>query len=110
VSSIIRTKDHIPDLKAVSENINPIILSVEDSSISDFTKVFEGQDVVVWSAGAGGVGGAERTRKVDYEGAVKVYDAIEAVQSAKPRLVLVSAVDIGNPDVIPPHYVSSGFI
>ncbi|KAI0030548.1 NAD(P)-binding protein [Vararia minispora EC-137] len=104
VTSIIRTESQVPDLKAVSDKIEPLILSIEDASVADFTKVFEGQEVIVWSAGAGGAGGPERTRKVDYEGAVKVYDAIETVQGAKPRLVLVSAIDVGNPDVIPPHY------
>jgi hypothetical protein len=92
-------------LKAVSDKIQPLVLSIEDSPAADFTKAFEDQHVVVWSAGAGGQGGPERTTKVDYEGAVKVYDAIEAVHGDKPRLVVVSAVDVGNPDVIPPHYV-----
>jgi len=104
VTSIIRTKAHIPDLAAVSPSITPLILSLEDSPAEDFTTAFAGQDVVVFAAGAGGQGGEERTRKVDYEGAIKVYDAIEAVQTPRPRLVLISAVDIRNPDVIPAHY------
>jgi nucleoside-diphosphate-sugar epimerase len=60
-------------------------------------------DVVVFAAGAGGKpssgsknGGdgdaKSRTRKVDYEGAVKVYDAMEGANVR--RLILVGAVDI----------------
>ena len=36
---------------------------------------------------------------------MKVFDAIEAVEANKPRLVLVSAVDIRSTDIIPSHYV-----
>lgn len=50
-------------------------------------------------------------RKVDYEGAVKVFDAIEGITSGgtKPRLILVSAVDIRDPEKIPAHYASFCF-
>ena len=87
------------------------MLSIEESSPADFAKVFTGQDVVYWSAGAGGKGGEARTKAVDYEGAVKVFDAIEAVEGSKPRLILVSAVDVRDPTKPPqPHYVRSTFI
>lgn len=48
--------------------------------------------MVVFAAGAGGKGDKSRTRKVDYEGAVKVYDAMESANCKK--LILVGAVDI----------------
>jgi len=103
VKSIIRTRDHEADIKAASAH--PLLLSLEDSPVSDFSKAFEGADVVYFSAGAGGKGGQERTRKVDYEGAVKTFDAIEGVSGKKPRLVLVSAVDVRDPDSdYPTHY------
>ncbi|KAI0062988.1 NAD(P)-binding protein [Artomyces pyxidatus] len=104
VTSLIRTHDHIPDIAAASPSINPLVLSLEAASVADLAEVFTGAEVVVFSAGAGGKGGAERTRQVDFEGAVKVFDAIEAVTGAKPRLLLVSAIDVRNPDKIPPHY------
>lgn len=46
---------------------------------------------------------------MDFEGAVKVFDAIESLPEGgkgRPKLVLVSALDVRNPDVIPKHYVS----
>lgn len=62
-----------------------------------------------FSAGAGGKGGPERTRKVDEEGAIKVFDAIESVGSSKeerPRLIIVSAIDIRDESKgYPAHYV-----
>lgn len=43
---------------------------------------------------------------MDYEGALKIFDAVEGVQGRKPRVVLVSAVDVRDPDMPPPpHYV-----
>lgn len=83
------------------------MLSLEDASVSDFSNAFKGYDVVYFSAGAGGNGGEERTKKVDYEGALKVYDAIEGVEGpVKPRLILVSCIDVRDPEKIPAHYVS----
>ncbi|KAG6809683.1 hypothetical protein H0H92_015158 [Tricholoma furcatifolium] len=102
VKSVIRTLDYQDEIKALSAE--PIILSLEDSPVAEFTALFEGQDVVYFSAGAGGKGGEERTKKVDYEGAIKVFDAIEAVPNPKPRLILVSAIDIRDPEKIPAHY------
>lgn len=105
VTSIIRDPAQAEDIEKVSAI--PVVLSIEDDSQSAFTQAFKdaAADVVVWSAGAGGKGGAERTEKVDYEGAVKVFDAIEAINGKVPRLLLVSAIDVRNPDKIPAHYV-----
>ncbi|KAJ7092424.1 NADH(P)-binding-domain-containing protein [Mycena belliarum] len=102
VTSIIRSTEHEEDIKAASAT--PLLLSLEASPVAEFTAAFQGADVVYFSAGAGGKGGEERTKKVDYDGALKVFDAIEAVDSPRPRLVLVSAIDIRDPDKIPAHY------
>ncbi|KAG6840009.1 hypothetical protein C0991_009641 [Blastosporella zonata] len=101
------TLDYQDEIKELSAE--PVLLSLEDSPVADFSALFEGQDVVYFSAGAGGKGGEERTKKVDYEGALKVFDAIEAVHGAKPRLILVSAIDVRDPDKIPAHYVREYF-
>ena len=67
--------------------------------------------MIAFSAGSGGKGGPERTRAVDYEGAVKVFDAIEGVEGPKPLLVLVSAIDSRDISADPPpHYVSPGHL
>ncbi|KAJ7868563.1 NADH(P)-binding-domain-containing protein [Mycena olivaceomarginata] len=102
VTSIIRTAAHEEDIKAASAT--PLLLSLEESAVGDFTAAFQGVDVVYFSAGAGGKGGEERTKSVDYEGALKVFDAIEGVQGTRPRLILVSAIDVRDPEKIPAHY------
>src|ERR1700733_11548722 len=108
VTSIIRDPSHSQDI--VSVGATPKLLSLEDDPVTDFTNLFENTkaDIVYFSAGAGGKGGEERTKKVDFEGAVKIFDAIEGVNATKkPFFILVSGVDIRNPDIIPAHYVSS---
>jgi hypothetical protein len=105
VTSIIRDTAHAADILAANPAAATTVLSLEESPTTAFTDAFSGQDVVVWSAGAGGKGGEARTKAVDYEGALKVFDALEAVAGAKPRLILVSAIDVRNPEVVPEHYV-----
>lgn len=74
------------------------MLSLEDAPVVDITSLLSSKDpdVVVFAAGAGGKGDPSRTRKVDYEGAVKVYDALEA--SNIRRLIVVGALDVRNRD------------
>ncbi len=109
IVSIIRDPDQASDIEAAGAT--PVVLSLEDASVSDFADTFNNAkiDIVYFSAGAGGRAGPERTKKVDEEGAIKVFDAIESVSSNKeerPRLVIVSAVDIRDEAKgYPAHYV-----
>lgn len=57
---------------------------------------------MVFAAGAGGKDGPERTRAVDYEGALKVY---QACHDAKvPRIVIIGAVDVRDISKPPPEW------
>ena len=106
VHSIFRNEAHIPEV--AETGAKPIVLSLEDANPIDFAEIFKNTraNVVYFSAGAGGKGGLERTKKVDQEGAIKVFDAIELVKEAeRPRLIMVSAIDVRDPDRIPEHYV-----
>ncbi|KAK4700689.1 hypothetical protein P7C70_g5554, partial [Phenoliferia sp. Uapishka_3] len=105
VTSLVRSQDHFADIKA--NGATPELLSLEDADIAALAKSFTGAKNVLFSAGAGGKGGAERTKAVDFEGAVKVFDAIESIEGVKPRLLLVSALDtrdLSKPP--PPHYTA----
>ncbi|KAL1727455.1 NADH(P)-binding-domain-containing protein [Schizophyllum commune] len=103
VTSIIRDPAHAADITAASAT--PLVLSIEDSTPADFAKVFAGKDVVYYTAGSGGKGGEARHKSVDHEGAVKVFDAIEAVEGPKPRLILISSVDVRDlKKPAPSHY------
>ncbi|CAK5271281.1 unnamed protein product [Mycena citricolor] len=102
VTSIIRTAAHAGAVQAAGAT--PRVLSLEDSPTADFTDAFRGADVVYFSAGAGGRGGEARTKAVDFDGAVKVFDALEAGEEPRPRLVLVSCMDVRDPEKVPAHY------
>ncbi|KAI0085029.1 NADH(P)-binding-domain-containing protein [Irpex rosettiformis] len=108
VTSIIRSQEHTPDIQAAGAT--PLLLSLEDAPVSQLADAFKTSkaDVVYFSAGAGGKGGEERTKKVDEEGAIKVFDAIESLGASveeRPRLILVSAIDIRDPSKgYPAHY------
>lgn len=108
ITPIVRTQDHFTDLTSLAStgSISPRVLSLEDSPVSEFTSLFESTkaEVVYFTAGAGGKGGEERTKKVDYEGAVKIFDAIESVKEKKPYLVLISGIDVRDESKVPKHY------
>ena len=81
--------DDLADLGAI-----PVVIDIESASTSELASAFAGVDAVVFSAGAGG-GDPERTRSVDFDGAVKT---IEAAQLANvSRFVMVSAIGVGGP-------------
>lgn len=102
VKSVIRNPNQSEDI--LNTSAEPVVLSLEDDPVSKFIELFEGQDIVYFSAAAGVNAGDERTRRVDFEGAVKVFNAIEAVKGIKPRLITVSASDVRNPEKVPAHY------
>lgn len=104
-----------------------MVLSLEEGTVQDFAKAIDGAKYVVWSAGAGGKGGPERTTAVDLkvrsrsagldgavlygegQAAVKVFDAIESL-NIKPRLLVVSAIDVrDDSQPAPSHYVRRAF-
>ena len=114
VLPVIRNAAHESDLPRPSSGgqgkLEPIVASLEDSSVAQLSKLFQqhAPNVVVFAAGAGGKGGPERTRAVDFEGAVKVFDAIEDAQLAKKddfkRCLLVSAIDSRDTNKAPPEW------
>ncbi|GAA5962818.1 hypothetical protein JCM21900_004098 [Sporobolomyces salmonicolor] len=103
VTSLVRSQDHFDDIR--STGATPTLLSLEDASVDQLTQAFEGAHGVLFTAGAGGKGGKERTKKVDEEGAIKVFDALDQLQGGKPKLLLVGAIDTRDMSKPPPsHY------
>jgi len=91
VHSLIRQESQLGPLSALGAH--PILQSIETASVSDLVSTLQSTrpDVVIWSAGAGGQGGATRTNAVDNEGAVKSFDA--CAQAGVKRYIMVSALD-----------------
>ncbi|GAA6058639.1 hypothetical protein JCM10212_004050 [Sporobolomyces blumeae] len=103
VASLVRTPNHFAEIEQAGAT--PKLLSLEDASEAQLSEAFEGAAGVLFSAGAGGKGGKERTKAVDEIGAIKVFDAIEAIKGDKPTLVLVGALDTRDMGKPPPsHY------
>lgn len=71
------------------EGVEVKLLSVEDSSANDLAGFLKGLNAVVFTAGAGGKGGAERTIQVDLDGAAKTFEACE--KAGVKRYIMVSA-------------------
>ncbi|GEM06635.1 sulfate permease [Rhodotorula toruloides] len=103
ISSLVRNESHFGAIQGAGGT--PRLLSIEDATVGDLKSEFDGARGVLFAAGAGGKGGKDRTRKVDEEGAIKVFDAIEQLTGAKPYLVLVGALDTRDTSKSPPaHY------
>ena len=90
VLAIFRNPDRYDELAELGAI--PVVLDIENSSVSELASAFAGCDAVVFSAGAGG-GDPARTRAVDYDGAVTAINA--ATLAHVPRFIMVSAIGVG---------------
>lgn len=85
VDSVIRNPDHVDDVAVTGAR--PVVSSVESAGTPELTSLLQGQDAVVWSAGAGG-GDPTRTMAVDRDAAIRSMDA--AASAGVRRYVMVS--------------------
>ncbi len=85
VTAVFRNPDHEADVAATGAV--PLVADIETFDTDQFTNLVSGNDVVVWSAGAGG-GGTNRTYAVDRDAAIRSIDA--TVAAGVPRYVMVS--------------------
>ncbi|MFD1720685.1 SDR family oxidoreductase [Amnibacterium endophyticum] len=93
VRSTIRDEAQGADVEAAGAV--PWTLDLEAADTGDVAEALRGADAVVFSAGAGGKGGPERTRAVDLEGARRTIAAAE--QAGVRRFVMVSAIGVDEP-------------
>jgi uncharacterized protein YbjT (DUF2867 family) len=73
----------------------PYLLDIERSDVGDFADAFADADAVVFSAGGGPDGNAERKRTVDLEGSLISVEA--AKRTGIARFVQVSAIGVDEP-------------
>ncbi|RDW84677.1 hypothetical protein BP6252_02267 [Coleophoma cylindrospora] len=98
VTSVIRNADQKPAILEAGKNgpgsIDVLIASLDDvKSQSDAQNILDQAkpDYVVWSAGAGGKGGAARTYAIDQHAAIHFIKSSIATPSIK-KILLVSAL------------------
>src|SRR6476659_11061426 len=96
VTSVVRNPDQVADVEATGATA--AVLDVENSSTEQIADLVRGNDVLVWSAGAGG-GSPERTYAVDRDAAIRSMDS--AAQAAVGRYVMVSYLGAGPDHGVP---------
>lgn len=97
VTAVIRNPAHEAEVAATG--VRPLVADLEGFDTEQLTNLVSGNDVVIWTAGAGG-GDPARTYAVDRDAAIRSIDA--AVAAGVPRYVMVSyfgaAEDHGIPE------------
>ena len=94
VNALIRRPEQSEDI--VTRGANPVVTDITALSTEEMAKLLTelGTEVLVWSAGAGGVGGPERTYAVDRDAAIRSMDA--ARLAGIKRYVMVSYLGAGS--------------
>lgn len=96
VTAVIRNPEHEAEVAATGAT--PVVFDVEQFDQEHLTNLISGNDVVVWSAGAGG-GNPSRTYAVDRDAAIRSIDA--AAAAGVRRYVMVSYFGAGQDHGIP---------
>ncbi|WP_439592062.1 NAD(P)H-binding protein [Microbacterium sp.] len=96
VTAVIRNPAHESDVAATGAT--PVVFDIERFDTDQIENLIAGNDVVVWSAGAGG-GDAARTYAVDRDAAIRSIDA--AVAAGVTRYVMVSYFGAGPDHGVP---------
>jgi uncharacterized protein YbjT (DUF2867 family) len=91
---MIRKPEQVPDLNA--DGIEPVLIDVESTSVAEMTEIVRGADAVVFAAGGGADGNAQRKETVDKGAAIMLADAAEA--AGVRRYVMVSAMGTESAD------------
>jgi uncharacterized protein YbjT (DUF2867 family) len=93
VRSLVRRQEQGADVERAGAV--PYLLDIERSDVGDFADAFGDADAVVFSAGGGPDGNADRKRTVDLEGSLKSIEA--AKRTGIARFVQVSAMGVDEP-------------
>ncbi len=91
---MIRKAEQAPDLREAG--IEPAMIDLEATDMSQMVEVVRGADVVVFAAGGGADGNVERKETVDKGAAIMLADAAEA--AGVRRYVLLSSMGTDQAD------------
>lgn len=93
VVPLVRKQEHVDAL--AGPGVEPALLDVEADDADAFAAAFTGADAVVFAAGAGADGRADRKRTVDLGGSLKSQEG--AHLAGVRRFVQVSAIGVDEP-------------
>ncbi len=85
---MIRKPEQVPDLQ--EDGVEPALIDLENTDVAEMTEIVKGADAVVFAAGGGADGNAERKETVDKGAAIMLADAAEA--AGVRRYVMLSAM------------------
>lgn len=91
--ALVRREEYRAELEALGAQVRR--LDLENSTADDFAQSLRGCDAVVFAAGGGPDGNADRKHTVDYEGSVKSIAGAQAVGIR--RFVQISAIGVDRP-------------
>ncbi|WP_230684961.1 NAD(P)H-binding protein [Cellulomonas sp. JZ18] len=90
---LVRKQEHADELRG--PGVEPRLLDIEAQDADAFAEAFAGVGAVVFAAGAGPDGRADRKRTVDLEGSLKSIEG--ARRAGVQRFVQVSAIGVDEP-------------
>lgn len=93
VVPLVRREEQAEELR--SEGVTPRLLDIERAGVNDYAEALAGVDAVVFAAGGGPDGNAERKRTVDLGGTLAALAACS--QLGVRRYVQVSAIGVDTP-------------
>ncbi len=93
---MIRKPEQVPDLEA--DGIEPVMIDLEKTSVDEMADIARGADAVVFAAGGGADGNAERKKTVDKGAAVMLADAAEAAGVSRYLLLSSMGTETADPD------------
>jgi len=91
--ALVRREEHRAELEAAGAEVR--LLDIEQQGAEEFAAAFEGCEAVVFAAGGGPDGNAERKRTVDLEGSLKSVEGARA--RGIRRFVQISAIGVDEP-------------
>ena len=91
--ALVRNEGYRDELESRGAEVR--LLDIEQSTAEHFAAAFDGCDVVVFAAGAGPDGRADRKRTVDLEGSLKSIEG--ARRAGIDRFVQISAINVDAP-------------
>ncbi|KAF5361370.1 hypothetical protein D9757_011358 [Collybiopsis confluens] len=92
--------EHVEEKDLYPQNpslIKPVVASIEETDVEGAKELMKDIDWVVWSAGAGGKGGVERTKAVDEDAAKRFITAAISSPSVKKFLMVSASISRRSP-------------
>jgi uncharacterized protein YbjT (DUF2867 family) len=93
---MIRKPEQGPDLE--EDGIEPAFIDLESTDVAEMTEIVRGADAVVFAAGGGADGNAQRKETVDKGAAIMLADAAEAAGVRRYLMVSAMGTESADPD------------